>query len=236
MRQQAKVVDDFLAGPDAPSDTLVAELGLSIETLTDLRQYVRGLEDWQLDSAMHSVAGGTIVFSRARYVLNAVLFRMTEFEGGGLNAGYTDAVEDWCSGIPFSQIRNPTSRRLEDLISIMYSRIEYLLPWGLWAVDRFVSEEAAVRDMSYGHEIAQLAYLTDAGVPNFSALRLVHLGFERADATRLSKAYDAAHGRDEMDIIGWLRAEDIDRLRAIIRGRDRRSIDYDFGSLLRSIE
>jgi DEAD/DEAH box helicase/Helicase conserved C-terminal domain len=238
VRGQTQVVDAFLRSDDAPSETLVAELGLSIETLTDLRRYIRGLQDWQLKSAMGSVVGGAILFDRAKYVLNAVLYRMTEFDGAGLSARYTDAVVDWCSGIPFSNIRNPTNRRLEDLISLMYSRIEYLLPWGLWAVDRFAAEEAEARGMGavYAHEIAQLAYLTDAGVPNFDALRLVRADFERTDATRLSRAFARdPEGRGVTDVVGWLRGQSSERLRAIIRGSDRRAVDYDFEALLERI-
>jgi DEAD/DEAH box helicase len=237
VRGQAVVVDEYLKSPEAPSETLVAELGLSIETLIELRRYVRGLEDWQLGSAAGSVVGGAILFERARYVLNAVLYRMTEFDGSGLGAFYLDAVIDWCRGIPFSTIRNPTNRRLEDLISVMYSRIEYLLPWGLWAVDRFLQEEAQERGLTYGHEIAQLAYLADAGVPNFDALRLVHQKFERTDATRLSHAFHGdSQARETTDVFGWLRGQEPERLRGIVRGRDRRAIDYDFGALLGDIK
>ena len=72
---------------------------------------------------------------------------------------------------------------------MIYSRIQYLLPWGLYAFDRLVQEEAERREIAYNNAIRSVAFLVDAGVPGFDALRLTHTDVERVDATRLAKRY-----------------------------------------------
>lgn len=237
VRQQEAVLDAYLSEPAAPSVQLVAELGLSIDTLSRLQRYVRGLEDWQLQAVTHVLYGGSINFKQLPYLLSSVLANMAELEGGKLNGWYSRIVEDWCSGKPFAEIKLATGQnRLEDLIRLMYSRIQYILPWGLYATDRFVAEEAATRKIHYDHEVNLLAYLVDAGVPNWPALRLTTAGFERADASRLSRAYLASRdAREIADIVGWLIAQPSDRLAQIVRGPDRRRLDYDFERLLREL-
>ena len=60
--EQERVLDDYLAGDAAPSVRMVAELGLSIDTLSRLQRYVRGLDDWQLVAVTHVLYGGSINF------------------------------------------------------------------------------------------------------------------------------------------------------------------------------
>lgn len=237
VRQQDAVLDAYLADPAAPSVQLVAELGLSIDTLSRLQRYVRELEDWQLEAVTHVLYGGSINFRQLPYLLSSVLANMAELEGGKLSGWYSRIVEDWCSGKPFSQINLASGQnRLEDLIRLMYSRIQYILPWGLYATDRFVAEETAARKINYDREVNQLAYLVDAGVPNWPALRLTTAGFERADASRLSRAYLASkEARETADIVSWLIGQPTERLAQIVRGPDRRRLDYDFERLLREL-
>lgn len=235
--EQERVLDDYLAGDAAPTVQMVAELGLSIDTLSRLQRYVRSLDDWQLAGVTHVLFGGSINFKQLPYLLSSVLKNMAELEGRKLSGWYSNIVSDWCQGKPFSQIK-PTTRekRLEDLIGLMYSEIQHILPWGLYATDRFVAEETASRQIDYANEVNHLAYLVDAGVPNWPALRLTTLGFERTDAARLSYAYlRSREARATADIVGWVAAQPDERLAQVVRGSDRRRLDYDFDRVLREI-
>lgn len=235
--EQERVLNHYLSGEAAPSVQMVAELGLSIDTLTRLQRYVRGLEDWQLEAVTHVLFGGSINFKQLPYLLSSVLKNMAELEGRKLSGWYSTIVSDWCQGKPFSQIK-PTTRekRLEDLIGLMYSEIQHILPWGLYATDRFVAEETVNRKMNYANEVNHLAYLVDAGVPNWPALRLTTFGFERTDAARLSYAYlRSRNARDTADIVSWVAAQADERLGQIVRGTDRRRVDYDFDRVMREI-
>lgn len=233
--RQGQVVDAYLASDDAPTPRLVAELGLSLDTLSRLRNYVRGLKDWQVENMASIIVAGRIRFDPLRYLLSPVLARMAELEGPRLGALYTELVIDWCMGKPFSAI--PPLRkhkRLEDLINLMYTKIQFLLPWGLYAFDRFVEEEAAQRGAAYHNEVRDLAYLVDAGVPDVPALILVTAhGFERTDATRLSRGYYAdREARETANVMGWIAAQPNEVLAGVVRGVDNRRIDYDFFTLV----
>jgi hypothetical protein len=234
LKQQDDVLLHYLEDPDSASVKLVAELGLSISTLSRLRRYVRDLEDWQLEKIGEVLRGGQINFEQLPYVLGPVLKRMAELEGNKLSGFYSEMVADWCRGKPFLEIRQgDRTNKLEDLIKLMYSRIQYILPWGLYAMDRFVEEEAVKRVLNYGNEVNMLAYLVDAGVPDLAALRLTTSGFERTDASRLARSYwGAPEARETTDIVGWLRAQESDHLIGIVRGADHRRLDYDFEKLI----
>jgi hypothetical protein len=234
VEQQERVLDAYLSDPSSPSVQLVAELGLSIDTLSRLQRYVKELDDKQLEGLTHVLHGARINFTRLPYLLSSVLSRMAELEGTRLSGWYSSIVTDWCSGKPFSAITRPRrNESLEDLIRLIYSRIQYMLPWGLYATDRFVVEEAELRQLNYAGAINQLAYLVDAGVPDLAALRLTSAGFERTDAARLSRAYFGARDASKTtDILGWVRAQEDESLIDIVRGADRRRLDYDFFRIL----
>ena len=238
LARQGEVVDAFLARPGAPSAEVVAQLGLSIQTLSDLMAYAAQLEDWQLQG-MHSLFyGGTINSQQVRYVVGPVAKRMAELEGPTLGGFLSDIIVRWLSGGPLATVQKETAEksrlaRVEDLVSVVYSRIQYLLPWGLFATDRIVASEAEKRGINYGNEIANLAFLADAGVPSFDALHLVHMDFERVDATRLAREFQRRGGLGlGFDILGWLKSERLVSLEHAIRGSDRRPIDFDFRRLL----
>lgn len=236
-RQQEAVLDSYLEGRDAASVRLVAELGLSISTMSRLRGWVHDLEDWKLERMERVVRGGQINFDQLRYVLGPVLARMAELEGKSLSGWYSDMVADWCRGKPFAEIRRTDREsKLEDLIRLMYSRIQYILPWGLYATDRFIEEEAADRGIDYGNQVNLLAYLVDAGVPDVPALGLTRAGFERSDAARLSREYwGSSEARETTDIASWITAQTYERLVAIVRGVDHRPLDYDFENLVERV-
>jgi superfamily II DNA/RNA helicase len=236
---QGNVIEQFLENNRALPLNVIAELGLSIETLTSLQQYVVQLEDWQIEKMRQSMFGGTVNLREVPYVVGPVAARMAELEGPKLGGFYSELIVNWLAGTPLNAI-NPGSTqgkiesRLEDLISIIYSRIQYLLPWGLYAVDRLLKEEAIKRSIPYANEVGSLAYLADAGVPSFDALRLVGLDFERVDATRLSESYRKFTNRDT-DIISWLVRQSESRIMAWVKGADNRRIDYDLKTLLLKI-
>ena len=237
---QSRAVDAYLNDePEVGLDT-IARLGLSIETLSQLREYVVGLAGWQLEAFQRLFFGGVLNIDQARYVVGPVAKRMAELEGPTLGGFYSDIIVEWISGVPFATIKPASAdwkkRRIEDLISVVYSRIQYLLPWGLYAFNELVGQEAQIRGVSYNDEIQKLAYLADAGVPSFDALRLTNSGFERVDATRLAKAYRSEGGLSSgMDVIGWVRSQPAADLAKCIRGRDRRRLDFDFNALLKKL-
>ena len=241
LSQQNTVIDDFLAAAPTFSEAMVAELGLSIETLTDLSAYVVALEDWQLSAMASVMRGGDSDTNQARYVIGPVCSRMSELEGTKLGGLYAEVVIQWLSGTPLSFVRPSTPKRkwwdrLEDLISVLYSRVQYLLPWGLYATDRLVENEARRRKINYSNEVRSLAYLVEAGVPNFDALRLVGLDFERADATRIASRYRQAGRRQGgPDIIGWLRSLPLADVELIVRGGDGRRVDFDLEFRLKDL-
>ncbi|MEW6130743.1 MAG: DEAD/DEAH box helicase [Acidobacteriota bacterium] len=235
IQSQTEVVDKFLAEPGAPSVDMIAELGLSIETLSDLRDYVLNLSNWELKQMRKVMIGGKINFNQAKYIVGPVAKRMAELEGPKLGGLYTEVILQWLSGVPLVSVKSKAEYKdsLEELIKVIYSRIQYLLPWGLYAFHRLVEEELKRRNIfSYSDEILSLAYLVDAGVPNYDALRLVRLDMERVDATRLAKEYHKRKPYLDTDIIGWLLKEDLDSVLAFVRGSDNRRIDPDLIRLL----
>lgn len=228
---QDNVVSSFVAGPGGPSIQLIAEMGLSLETVNDLQMYIRSCENWQLEKMSGVVRHGEVNFEQVSYIVGPVAKRMAELGGRKLGGFVVSVVVEWLRGVPFSTLKAfRTSRisRLEDLIYVIYTRVQYLLPWGLYAMDRLVEEEARVRGLRYENQIQSLAYLADAGVPNLDALRLVSFEFERVDAARISLAFrrERARGRQD-DLIRWLVTKSKETLVAVVRGTDGRRIDSD---------
>ncbi len=235
--RQLNLVNNFLAAPNAPSQEMVAELGLSLETLVELREYVKGMQDWQLERCQSLMYGGTVNIDQVPFIVGPVAARMAELEGPKLGGFYSSVIVNWLEGVPLTTVKSQAkfNEKLENLISVIYSRIQYLLPWGLYAMHELVREECQQRNItSYTDEILSLAYLIDSGVPNFHALRLVNLDFERVDATRLSKAYLRLSPRS-MDILGWLVSTDKNIIFSISRGGDNRRLDFDLNRLLDSL-
>ena len=236
MQMQDRVVQNFFSQPASPSVQVAAELGLSIETLDDLRKYAESLQEWQLERMSSVMLGGDINEAQIPFVLSPVAARMGELEGGKLGGFLSELILQWINGIPFSRIRRERSQRIEDLVSVVYSRIQYLLPWGLYAFDRLVEEEAERRAVFYNNAIRSVAYLVDAGVPSFDALRLTHADIERVDASRLARRYREIGGiRLGVDVVGWLAGLSAVQINEIIRGSDRRRVDFDFPEIWRQL-
>lgn len=240
VRTQAQIIDDFFSSDGAPSEKIVAEMGLSLDTISRLKEFVQRLQDWQINSYSRLFYGSTINLEQAKYTIAPVAKRMAELEGPKLGGFLSDLAINWLSGVPLTVVKNKTSnfanQSLEDLISVIFSRIQYLLPWGLYAVDSILEEEAEKRKLLYNNEVKRLSYLVDSGVPNFDAFRLTKLEIERVDATRLSSGYYSRGGLQlGVDIIGWLANLEIDDLNRIVRGIDNRRIDYDLVGIVDSL-
>ena len=233
---QDRVVREFFADPTAPSVEIAAELGLSIQTLDDLRAYAQGLDDWQFRKMSSVMHGGNINEDEIIFLLSPVAARMGELEGSKLGQFLTKIVQQWILGVPFSHIRRGHTQSIEDLVSVIYSRIQYLLPWGLYAFDRLVQEESNRRKIEYNNAIRSVAYLVDIGVPGFDALRLTHAGLERVDATRLAKQYRKEGGlRLGVDVLRWLSGLSQTQISSIVMGSDRRRIDFDLARIVREL-
>lgn len=239
---QEKLVTEFLADPLAPDQTLVAELGLSIETLSDLSEWISQLEEWQIKGYRRLITGGIANLEQAQFLVGPVAKRMAELEGPRLGGFLSEVIVSWISGAPFASIRAGLTggyyipNSIEDLISVVYSRIQYLLPWGLYATDRLVETEAKNRAIPYNNEIRSLAYLVDAGVPSFDALRLVDLELERTDAARIAAEYHRRGGlRLGVEIVPWLVNQSIEQIGTYVRGLDQRKLDYDMGVLVQAL-
>ena len=243
---QDRIVEDFVSHRSSFPVELISELGVSLETLQLLLEYVENLDDWRFEKLVHAMYGGRANLAEAPYIVGPVAKRMTELEGAPLGASlglfYSDMIVLWLSGIPLQTVRNRAPdqnrwKRVEDLISVIYSRIQYLLPWGLYALHRIVAEEAKKRSIEYHDEIRNLAYLADAGVPNLDAFRLVGLNFERVDATRLAQTYRESGGeRLGVDIVGWLLNAGRPEIESSVRGVDKRRLDYDLFALIRELK
>ena len=228
---QDSVVSSFASAPGGPSIQLIAEMGLSLETVNDLQLYIRSCEDWRLDKMSGVVRHGEVNFDQVSYIVGPVAKRMAELGGRKLGAFVVAVVVEWLRGVPFSTLkafRTPRIPRLEDLIYVIYTRVQYLLPWGLYAMDRLVEEEARLRGLRYENQIQSLAYLADAGVPNLDALRLVSLDFERVDAARMSLAFRRERARNQQDdLLRWLVTKSKEALVAVVKGSDGRRIDSE---------
>ena len=232
---QAYAADTYIKSGNAPSIEKLAELGLSLETLSDLRTYVMQMDSWQISNLQKLFHGGVVNIDLCQYVVGPVAKRMAELEGPTLGGFLSNVIVRWLSGVTFTAIRSQSgySRRLEDLIAVIYSRVQFLLPWGLWATDWLIEQEAVNRGINYDNQVKSLAYLADAGVPSFDALQLVHLGVERVDATRLGRAYRSAGGlQTGLDCLGWVLSQTRSSLEKILHGRDNRRLDYQFHNRL----
>lgn len=236
-RTQSEATDAYLASGDAPSLEKLAELGLSLETLTNLREYVRQMETWQLENLQTLFYGGTVNLNQAPFIVGPVAKRMSELEGPALGGFLSDVIVRWLAGVTFTSIRSEAGfqKRLEDLIAVIYSRVQYLLPWGLWATDWLLEQESLRREINYDNQVKNLAYLADAGVPSFDALRLTQFGIERVDATRLSRAYKQAGGSDTgLDCVHWVTNQSTQSLSTIVQGQDDRRLEHRFFERLRA--
>lgn len=227
---QRKVIRDSLISDDRLLK-IAARVGWTIETQSLLVEWIKELKDWEIDRYGKVVQYGAIT---SGVNLNSLLYpiaeRMTEFEGSKLGGFTAYIASHWIEGHPLSIIRERSSqggrppRDFGSLIDIIYSRIQYLLPWALFGVSELLQYEARRRNIFFGTGVKDLSLLSSEGVPNFDAVTLVlNLNLERVDATRLAFSYGSK--KRETDIIGWLKGLSWATVAGIVSGSDKRRID-----------
>ncbi|KIP97052.1 hypothetical protein RU08_19585 [Pseudomonas fulva] len=229
--QQKKVLK---AAFDSNTDlmNIAARIGWSLEAQAELHEWLMSLEDWRLEKFGQIVVGGHIYkFDALSYLLGPVSKFMSEFEGEKLG-GVTSFVSCiWIEGQPLTSIRDrQKNKNLGELVRIIYSKVQYLLPWALYGVAELLSYEAKRRKIKIQGGVRDLSVLAAEGVPNFDALQLVMgLGLERVDATRIAAAYSSNNEgrRRTTDIVGFFKGLEAKDLFRIVRGNDRRRLDPD---------
>jgi hypothetical protein len=120
------------------------------------------------------------------------------------------------------------------MVSNVYGRMQYLLPWGLFGLHELLQYEARQRSISVGDGVSSLSILAAEGVPNFDALQLVlGLGIERVDASRISERYKQA--RRSTDITSWFVGRSWPEIERIVKGSDKRRVDPSLFALHRKL-
>lgn len=229
--QQKKVIKKAFSS-DVELMNIAARIGWSLEAQAELHEWLMSLEDWRLEKFGQIVVGGHIYkFDSLSYLLGPVSKFMSEFEGDKLG-GVTSFVSCiWVEGLPLTSIRDgQKNKNLGELVRMIYSKVQYLLPWALYGVAELLAYEAKRRGIKVQGGVRDLSVLAAEGVPNFDALQLVMgLGLERVDATRIAAAYGRHNGnkRRTTDIVGFFKGLDIKELFGIVRGNDKRRIDPD---------
>ncbi|EHJ47946.1 DEAD/DEAH box helicase domain protein [Solidesulfovibrio carbinoliphilus subsp. oakridgensis] len=235
---QNEVVDSFIAKDNSPPVELLAQLGLSLETVSELCNYIASLDDWKIENMSGVMHGGRLNFDQVEYLIRPIVKRMAEIEGGKLQSFMSDVVLKWLSGIPLAAVKKEAGfdSSLEELVSVIYSRVQYILPWGIYAFHCLLEDECTRRGLAcYSGEVLSVAYLVDAGVSSFDAFRLVKMDFERVDATRLADYYYKNRHKMQMDVMGWLANESDENIAKILRGWENRRIDFDLPRLIRHL-
>lgn len=233
---QRRVIRDSLISNERLLN-IAAKVGWTIETQSMLVDWIRGLKDWEIERYGKSVLYGKV---DSRYNLNSLLFpiadRMTEFEGTKLGGFTAYVASSWIEGHPLTVIRERSRQRnFGSLIDVIYSRIQYLLPWALFGVSELMEYEARSRNIFFGSGVKDLSILSSEGVPNFDSLNLVlSLNIERVDATRLANSY--SRKRRETDIIGWFKGLSWQTVAGIVSGSDRRRIDPELKSIHENLQ
>ena len=231
--QQKKVVSQ--ATEDDPQLlTIAARIGWSLETQQELYKWVTCLEDFRLENFGKLVLGGRIIqFDKIGNLMYPLSDMMAEFEGSKLG-GFTSYVAiGWLEGHPLSLIKINQQKYIKDfgrLVHMIYSRVQYLLPWALFGMNELIQYEGRKRGIHIGSGVSELSVLASEGVPSFDALTLVvQLDIERVDATRLAAAY--RKDKPATDIIGWLKAQEWRRIVGITSGPDKRRLDPDLWAI-----
>lgn len=226
---QRRVIRDSIINDDRLLN-IAARIGWTIETQSLLVDWIKGLQDWEIERYGKLVIHGKV---SSGINLNSLLYpiaeRMTEFEGMKLGGFTAYIASHWIEGHPLSTIRERSAHRgqprdYSSLIRIIYSRIQYLLPWALFGVSELLQYEARKRNIFFGSGVKDLSILASEGVPNFDALTLVlNLNIERVDATRLASSY--SRQKQDTDIIGWFKGLSWPTIAGIVSGSDKRRID-----------
>lgn len=106
------------------------------------------------------------------------------FEGEVLGGSVSYVAQKWISGIPLSSFQIERGASFGKLISSVYGKMQYLLPWGLFGVHELLQYVASERRLIISDGVSNLSVLAAEGVPDFDALSLV-LQLGKAASVRL---------------------------------------------------
>jgi len=229
-KQQRRVVRR--ATEDNPEFVrIAARVGWSLEAQLQLYKWLQTREDWQLERFGNIVLGGYIRdFSQLGYLVGPLAKFLIAFEGEALGGAIAFLAEKWVKGIPLSSFQQERDASFGRMISNVYGRMQYLLPWGLFGMHELLQYEAQRRTMLVSDGVSALSVLAAEGVPNFDALNLVlTLGIERVDATRLSERY--ARARASADVTTWFSSLSWHEVERTVKGQEQRRLDPTLRSL-----
>lgn len=214
---------------------IAARVGWSLEAQLNIYKWLETRENWQLEQFGNLVLGGYVMnVSNVSYLIGPVSKYLLAFDGEALGGAYSYLAEKWIEGTPLSKFEVKHGS-FGQMIAKIYGRMQYLLPWGLFGMHELLKYEAKHRGMVVGDGVSSLSVLAAEGVPNFDALTLtLSLGVERADATRLSRAYKPFRSK-ATPIVDWLAGLSWTRAEAIVRGDDQRRVDPMFRALHRRL-
>lgn len=204
---------------------IAARVGWSLEAQQNLYEWLKTRADWQLEQFGNSVVAGYIRnIDNLGYLIGPLAKFLIAFEGKELGGPIAFLAVKWIQGIPLSSFQKERGSSFGKLISNIYGRMQYLLPWGLYGMHELIQYEAKRRRIMVADGVSSLSVLAAEGVPNFDALSLVlGLGVERVDATRLSDQYPRRTAVS--DISAWLSGMSWAEVERIVRGADNRRVD-----------
>lgn len=204
---------------------IAAKVGWSLEAQRNIYAWLKGCQSWQIEQFGNIVVGGAIRdSSKLGFLIGPLAKNLLAFEGEALGGFTSFIARKWIEGIPLSNMRGEDEGDFGALVSTVYGRIQYLLPWGLYGLSELVEYEARIRSIAVGTGLRDLSVLAAEGVPNFDALQLLMtFGMERVDAARLSTRYKSR--RRDADISSWFRATSWAEIERTVRGSDSRRID-----------
>lgn len=204
---------------------IAARVGWSLEAQRNIYGWLKTCQNWQIEQFGNIVVGGTIRdFSKLGFVIGPLAKNLLAFEGEALGGFTSFIAQKWIEGIPLSNMQGKHEADFSALVSTVYGRIQYLLPWGLFGLNELIEYEAKIRNIHVNSGLKDLSVLSAEGVPNFDALQLVMTyGLERVDAARLSVGYKRK--RRDSDISSWFRTTPWAEIERTVRGSDNRRVD-----------
>lgn len=223
-RQQRGVVSRATAG-DPDFIEVAARVGWSLEAQQVLYGWLQTREDWQLQQFGNIVVAGYVRnFDRLGYLIGPVAKHLIAFEGAALGGAIAFLAEKWIRGIPLANFQSERGASFGRMVSNVYGRMQYLLPWGLFGMHELLQYEAKVRSITVSDGLSALSVLAAEGVSNFDALQLVlDMGLERVDATRLAERYKRE--KVSANISDWFVAKSWSEIERTVRGTDNRRVD-----------
>jgi hypothetical protein len=233
-KQQRRVVSR--ATEDDPDFVeIAARVGWSLEAQQILYAWLRTRENWQLEQFGNIVVAGYVRnFDRLGFLIGPVAKHLIAFEGEALGGAIAFLAEKWIRGIPLASFQRERGASFGRMVSNIYGRMQYLLPWGLFGMHELLQYEARLRSIRVSDGLSSLSVLAAEGVSNFDSLQLVlNLGIERVDATRLAERYKRA--RVSADISDWLVATSWAEVERIVKGVDSRRVDPSLKALHRRL-